>query len=118
MSCKQRLNFLTSLDALLDASWEGRDRDVLRLHDRFESMTEQVCADSSVSNTWCQPFTFRLGRLYYLLEHKLDVSVEDPLLERGFTDPSWQSLTEIPVWKRCNGGYSSEVSRYLSVCCP
>ena len=88
--------FDVSLDALLDVSWEGRDRDVLRLHDRFESMTEQVCADSSVSNTWCQPFTFRLGRLYYLLEHKLDVLVDDPRFERGFTDPSWQSLDRDP----------------------
>jgi len=88
--------FDVSLDALLDASWEGRDRDVLRLHDRFESMTEQVCADPSVADTWCQPLTFRLGRFYYLLEYKLDVLVDDPRLERGFTDPSWQSLDREP----------------------
>ena len=88
--------FDVSLDALLDASWEGRDRDVLRLHDRFEMMTEQVCADPSVADTWCQPLTFRLGRFYYLLEYKLDVLVDDPRLERGFTDPSWQSLDREP----------------------
>ena len=88
--------FDVSLDALLDASWEGRDRDVLRLHDRFESMTEQVCADSSVADTWCQPFTFRLGRFYYLLEYKLDVLVDDPRFERGFSDPGWQSLDREP----------------------
>lgn len=88
--------FDVSLDALLDASWEGRERDVLRLHDRFESMTEQVCADSSVAGTWCQPFTFRLARFYYLLEYKLDVLVDDPRFERGFADPSWQSLDREP----------------------
>ena len=88
--------FDVSLDALLDASWEGRHRDVLRLHDRFESMTEQVCADPSVADTWCQPFTFRLGRFYYLLEYKLDVLLDDPRFERGFTDPSWQSLDREP----------------------
>ena len=88
--------FDVSLDALIDANWEGRDRDVLRLHDRFEAMTEQVCADLSVAGTWCQPFTFRLGRFYYLLEHKLDVLVDDPRFERGFADPSWQSLDREP----------------------
>lgn len=88
--------FDVSLDALLDPSWEGRDRDVLRLHDRFESMTEQVCADLSVAATWCQPFTFRLGRFYYLLEYKLDVLLDNPRLERGFADPSWQSLDREP----------------------
>ncbi|MBU02648.1 MAG: hypothetical protein CME55_05080 [Halieaceae bacterium] len=88
--------FDVSLDALLDASWEGKARAVLRLHDRFESMTEQVCADPSVADTWCQPLTFRLGRFYYLLEYKLDVLVDDPRLERGFTDPSWQSLDREP----------------------
>ena len=88
--------FDVSLDALLDASWEGRERDVLRLHDRLESMTEQVCADSSVADTWCQPLTFRLARFYYLLEYKLDVLVDDPRFERGFADPSWQSLDREP----------------------
>ena len=88
--------FDVSLDALLDANWEGRDRDVLRLHDRFEAMTEQVCADSSVAGTWCQAFTFRLARFYYLLEYKLDVLVDDPRFERGFADPSWQSLDREP----------------------
>ena len=45
--------------------------------DRFESMAEAVCADASVNLAWCEPFTFSLGRFYYLLEHKLDVFVDE-----------------------------------------
>ena len=45
-------------------------------------MAEAVCADASVNLAWCEPFTFSLGRFYYLLEHKLDVFVDDPRFER------------------------------------
>ena len=88
--------FDVSLDAFLDTSWDGKDRDVLRFHDRLESMTEQVCANPSVAADWCQPLTFRLGRFYYLLEYKLDVLVNDPRFERGFADSSWRSLDTEP----------------------
>ena len=88
--------FDVSLDALLDVAWETRGRDVLRLHDRFESMTEEVCADQSVNRDWCEPFTFRLGRFYYLLEYKLDVLVDDPRFESAFADTEWQSLEREP----------------------
>jgi len=88
--------FDVSLDALMGVSWEGRSRELLALHTRFESMAEAVCADESVNLAWCEPFTFRLGRFYYLLEHKLDVFVDDPRFERTFTDPEWQSLDREP----------------------
>jgi len=88
--------FDVSLDALMGVSWEGRGRELLALHSRFESMAEAVCADASVNLVWCQPFTFRLGRFYYLLEHKLDVFVDDPRFERTFSDPEWQSLDREP----------------------
>ena len=88
--------FDVSLDALLDVAWEARGRDVLRLHDRFKSMTEEVCADQSVNRDWCEPFTFRLGRFYYLLEYKLDVLVDDPRFESAFGDTEWQSLEREP----------------------
>ena len=88
--------FDVSLDALMGVSWEGRGRELLTLHTRFESMAEAVCADASVNLAWCQPFTFSLGRFYYLLEHKLDVFVDDPRFERTFSDPEWQSLDREP----------------------
>ena len=88
--------FDVSLDALLDVEWETRGRNVLRLHDRFESMTEEVCADQSVNRDWCEPFTFRLGRFYYLLEYKLDVLADDPRFESAFADTEWQSLEREP----------------------
>lgn len=88
--------FDVSLDALMGVSWEGRSRELLALHTRFESMAEAVCADVSVNLAWCEPFTFRLGRFYYLLEHKLDVFVDDPRFERTFADPEWQSLDREP----------------------
>ena len=88
--------FDVSLDALMGVSWEGRSRELLALHTRFESMAEAVCADESVNLAWCEPFSFRLGRFYYLLEHKLDVFVDDPRFERTFTDPEWQSLDREP----------------------
>ena len=88
--------FDVSLDALMGVSWEGRSRELLTLHTRFESMAEAVCADASVNLDWCEPFTFSLGRFYYLLEHKLDVFVDDPRFERNFSDPQWQSLDREP----------------------
>ena len=88
--------FDVSLDALMGVSWEGRSRELLTLHTRFESMAEAVCADASVNLAWCEPFTFSLGRFYYLLEHKLDVFVDDPRFERNFSDPQWQSLDREP----------------------
>ena len=88
--------FDVSLDALMGVSWEGRSRELLALHTRFESMAEAVCADASVNLAWCEPFTFRLGRFYYLLEYKLDVFVDDPRFERTFSDPEWQSLDREP----------------------
>ena len=59
-------------------------------------MTEEVCADQSVNRDWCEPFTFRLGRFYYLLEYKLDVLVDDPRFESAFADTEWQSLEREP----------------------
>jgi len=88
--------FDVSLDALMGVSWEGRSRELLTLHTRFESMAEAVCADASVNLDWCEPFTFSLGRFYYLLEHKLDVFVDDPRFERTFSDPEWESLDREP----------------------
>jgi len=88
--------FDVSLDALMGVSWEGRARELLLLHTRFESMAGAVCADASVNLVWCKPFTFSLGRFYYLLEHKLDVFVDDPRFERAFSDPEWQSLDREP----------------------
>ncbi len=88
--------FDVSLDALMGVSWEGRSRELLTLHTRFESMAEAVCADALVSLAWCEPFTFSLGRFYYLLEHKLDAFVDDPRFERTFSDPEWQSLDREP----------------------
>jgi len=88
--------FDVSLDALMGVSWEGRNRELLSLHTRFESMAEAVCADASVNLAWCEPFTFSLGRFYYLLEHKLDVFVDDPRFERTFSDLEWQSLDREP----------------------
>ena len=89
--------FDVSLDALLDVNWEGRDSDLLRLHDRFEAMTKGVCADPSVAEKWCQPLTFRLGaHFYYLLEYKRNLLVDDPRFEPGFADPSWRSLDRDP----------------------
>ena len=88
--------FEASLDALMGVSWEGRSRELLRLHERFESMAEAVCADPAVNALWCQPFTFSLGRFYYLLEYKLEVFVDDPRFERTFSDPDWQSLDREP----------------------
>jgi tetratricopeptide (TPR) repeat protein len=88
--------FDVSLDALMGVSWEGRGRELLVLHTRFESMAEAVCADASVNLAWCEPFTFSLGRFYYLLEHKLDVFVDHPRFERTFSDPKWQSLDREP----------------------
>ncbi len=88
--------FDVSLDALMGVSWEGRSRELLTLHTRFESMAEAVCADALVNLAWCEPFTFSLGRFYYLLEHKLDVFVDDPRFERTFSDPEWQSLDREP----------------------
>ncbi len=88
--------FDVSLDALMGVSWEGRGGELLALHNRFESMAEAVCADVSVNLAWCEPFTFSLGRFYYLLEHKLDVFVDDPRFERTFSDPTWQSLDREP----------------------
>ena len=88
--------FDVSLDALMGVSWEGRGRELLVLHTRFESMAEAVCADASVNLAWCEPFTFSLGRFYYLLEHKLDVFVDDPRFKRTFSDPEWQSLDREP----------------------
>ena len=41
--------FDVSLDALMGVSWEGRGRELLTLHTRFESMAEAVCADASVN---------------------------------------------------------------------
>ncbi|MBD92008.1 MAG: hypothetical protein CME56_03670 [Halieaceae bacterium] len=88
--------FDVSLDALMGVSWEGRGRELLVLHTRFESMAEAVCADASVNLAWCEPFTFSLGRFYYLLEHKLDVFVDDPRFERTFSGPEWESLDREP----------------------
>ena len=88
--------FDVSLDALMGVSWEGRSRELLTLHTRFESMAEAVCADASVNLAWCEPFTFSLGRFYYLLEHKLDVFVDDPRFERTFSDLEWQSIDREP----------------------
>ena len=82
--------------------WEGRSRELLTLHTRFESMAEAVCADASVNLAWCEPFTFSLGRFYYLLEHKLDVFVDDPRFERTFSDPEWQSSIGSRDWKPCS----------------
>ena len=84
--------FDVSLDALMDVPWSGRDRDLIRLHDRFDAMAESVCDDDSVKARWCEPFTFRLARFYYLLEFKLEAFVDDPRFERTFSDPNWQSL--------------------------
>lgn len=88
--------FEASLDALMGVSWESRSRELLRLHERFESMAEAVCADPAVNVRWCQPFTFSLGRFYYLLEYKLEAFVDDPRFERTFSDPDWQSLDREP----------------------
>ena len=88
--------FDVSLDALMGVSWEGRGPELLALHTRFESMAEAVCADASVNLDWCEPFTFSLGRFYYLLEHKLDVFVDDPRFKRTFSRPEWQSLDREP----------------------
>jgi len=88
--------FDVSLDALMGVSWESRGGELLALHNRFESMAEAVCADASVNLAWCEPFTFSLGRFYYLLEHKLDVFVDDLRFERTFSDPKWQSLDREP----------------------
>ena len=88
--------FDVSLDALMGVSWEGRSRELLALHTRFESLAKAVCADASVNLAWCESFTFSLGRFYYLLEYKLDVFVDDPRFERTFSDPEWQSLDREP----------------------
>ena len=73
--------FDVSLDALMGVSWEGRSRELLAMHTRFDSMAGTVCADASVNVAWCEPFTFSLVRFYYLLEYKLDVFVDDPRFE-------------------------------------
>ena len=88
--------FDVSLDALMGVSWEGRGGELLALHHRLESMAEAVCADASVNLVWCEPFTFSLGRFYYLLEYKLDMFVDDLRFERTFSDPKWQSLDREP----------------------
>lgn len=88
--------FDVSLDALMDVPWEGRDRELIRLHDRFDAMAEAVCDDVSVKSRWCEPFTFRLARFYYLLEFKLEAFVDDPRFERTFSDPNWQSMEREP----------------------
>ena len=101
--------FDVSLDALLDVAWETRGRDVLRLHDRFESMTEEVCADQSVNRDWCEPFTFRLGRFYYLLEYKLDVLVDDLALKAHLRILSGSRWSVSRGWIYCSAGYLARV---------
>ena len=88
--------FDVTLDALMDVSWDGRARELLRFHDRFEAMTESVCADPEVGGEWCQPFTFRLARFYYLLEYKLDTFVDDPRFEPRVGAADWQSMEREP----------------------
>jgi len=88
--------FDVTLDALMDASWEGKSRELLRFHDRVEAMTEAVCADAEFGMDWCQPFSFRLARFYYLLEYKLDVFVDDPRFEPRLSGTDWQSLDREP----------------------
>jgi len=88
--------FDVTLDALMDASWEGKSRELLRFHDRVEAMTEAVCADAEFGMDWCQPFSFRLARFYYLLEYKLDVFVDDPRFEPRLGGTDWQALDREP----------------------
>ncbi len=88
--------FDVTLDALMDVSWEGKSRELLRFHDRFDTLTESVCADPDVGTEWCQPFTFRLARFYYLLEYKLDAFIDDPRFEPRISDPDWQSMEREP----------------------
>ncbi len=88
--------FDVTLDALMDASWEGKSRELSRFHDRFEALTEAVCGDPDFGQIWCQPFSFRLTRFYYLLEYKLDVFVDDPRFEPRFGNSEWQSLEREP----------------------
>jgi len=88
--------FDVTLDALMDARWEGRARELLRFHDRFDTLTESVCADPDVGPAWCQFFSFRLIRFYYLLEYKLDVFVDDPRFEPRFGSPDWDSMEREP----------------------
>ncbi len=45
---------------------------------------------------WCQPFSFRLVRFYYLLEYKLDVFVDDPRFEPRLSGADWQSMEREP----------------------
>ena len=91
-----------SLDALMGVSWEGRSRELLTLHTRFESMAEAVCADASVNLDWCEPFTFSLGRFYYLLEHKLDVFVDDPASSGPSPIRSGSPSIGSRDWKPCS----------------
>lgn len=88
--------FDVTLDALIDASWEDKSRELLRFHDRFEKLTESVCADPEAGGQWCQPFSFRLVRFYYVLEYKLDVFIDDPRFEPRFGDADWQSMEREP----------------------
>ena len=88
--------FDVTLDALMNASWEGKSRELLRFHDRVEALTEAVCGDSEFGMDWCQRFSFRLVRFYYLLEYKLDVFVDDPRFEPRFSDTDWQLLDREP----------------------
>jgi tetratricopeptide (TPR) repeat protein len=88
--------FDVTLDALMDASWEGKSRELLRFHDRVEALTEAVCADAEFGMEWCQPFSFRLVRFYYLLEYKLDVLVDDPRFEPRLNGADWQSMEREP----------------------
>jgi hypothetical protein len=88
--------FDVTLDALIDASWEGKSRELLRFHDRVEALTEAVCADAEFGMDWCQPFSFRLARFYYLLEYKLDVFVDDPRFEPRLSGADWQTLEREP----------------------
>jgi len=88
--------FDISLDALMDVPWEGRGNEILAFHDRFDSMTDAVCADPEVREAWCAPLSFRLGQFYYVLEYKLDVFVDDSRFEPRYTDPEWQSMGREP----------------------
>ena len=88
--------FDVTLDALMDGSWEGMSRELLRFHDRFETLTDSVCAESDVRAEWCRYFSFRLARFYYLLAYKLDVFVDDPRFESRIADSDWQSLERDP----------------------
>jgi len=88
--------FDASLDALMDVPWAGRGRELMAFHDRVESLTNQICDDPVANQVWCQPFSFDLMRFYYVLEHKLDVFVDDPRFEPRFTDREWQSLDREP----------------------